>query len=296
MNVKFSETEYKNYGRCVCLDNGIIKLMATVDVGPRIIYFGLCGKENVLFEDTDRNFFMLNKDFGTWYVYGGHRIWCAPEVIPETYLPDNNKVDYTYKDGVLTLTPKATCLGKQFSLVCRMKDGNSVEIENRITNCTSKPMRFAPWSITSLTKGGIELIPLCRDDNGFLPNRTMALWSYSDIKDERFTLTDKYALLKQNPLSEKAFKVGFNVTDGYALYAVGNQLFHKSFGKYEKMTYSDFCCNFETYTNKHFLECELLGEEREYLPSETAVICESWEISAIDGSIEETIAKHINLI
>ena len=90
MPVKCYETEYKNFGRCVCLENDIIKLMATVDVGPRIIYFGLCGNENILFEDIDRNFYEMNKGYGIWYAYGGHRLWSAPETMPETYLPDNH--------------------------------------------------------------------------------------------------------------------------------------------------------------------------------------------------------------
>ena len=40
MSVKCYETDYKNYGKCLCLDNGIIKLIATIDVGPRIVFFG----------------------------------------------------------------------------------------------------------------------------------------------------------------------------------------------------------------------------------------------------------------
>ena len=48
MIVDCYELNYKNFGKCVCIDNHIIKLMATLDVGPRIIYFGLSNGENIL--------------------------------------------------------------------------------------------------------------------------------------------------------------------------------------------------------------------------------------------------------
>lgn len=294
MPVKCYETEYKNFGRCVCLENDIIKLMATVDVGPRIIYFGLCGNENILFEDIDRNFYEMNKGYGIWYAYGGHRLWSAPETMPETYLPDNHYVDYSFKDDTLTLTPQTTISGKQFSIVCRMSDKNKVKIENRITNCSSKPQSFAPWSVTGFSLGGTEFIPLCSKNTGFLPNRTMALWSYSDINDKRFTLADNYATLKHNESESKAFKVGFNVNDGFIIYTAGNQIFKKTFDNYKNTNYPDFGCNFETYTNKHFLECELLGEEREYMPSETAIISETWEIRKTEWDTEKIISEYIN--
>lgn len=278
MAVNFSEINYGSFGNCVCLENGTIKLIATADVGPRIVYFGYSDGINMLFEDIDRNFYEINRGYGVWYAYGGHRVWTAPETMPETYLPDNSNVSVNYNEGVLTLTSPITIFEKQISMKITMSEGSSVIIENRITNCSGKPAVFAPWSITGLAAGGTEYIPLCREDKGFLPNRTMSLWSYSDIHDERFELSDKYAVLQQDPEAEKPFKVGFNVTDGYVEYAKGGQIFRMTFDEYEKAEYPDFCCNFETYTNKLFLECELLGELKSYNAGETAVIREKWEL------------------
>ena len=194
MSVNYKESDYKNYGRCAWLDNGRIKLIATVDVGPRIVFFGASNGANMLFEDIDRNFYEINNGYGVWYAYGGHRIWSAPEVMPETYLPDNIRIESFFDNGVLTLRPAMTKFDKQFEIVVTMGEGNSVIIENRITNCSDKPAEYAPWSVTGLAAGGTEIIPLCRDDNGFLPNRTMALWSYSDVRDERFRLILNYMI------------------------------------------------------------------------------------------------------
>lgn len=287
MPITFSKTVYKNFGNCVCIENGIIRLIATVDVGPRIVYFGFCDGHNMLFEDIERNFYEMNRGYGVWYAYGGHRLWCAPEVMPETYLPDNSGVDVKFENGVLTLTPPLTAFGKQYSLTCTMDEDCSVIIENKITNCSDKPMEFAPWSVTGLAAGGTEFIPLCSENTGFLPNRTMCLWSYSDIKDERFGLTDKYAVLRQDKDAEKAFKVGFNVTDGFIGYLNNGQLMKVSFDKYQNVAYPDYCCNFETYTNKLFLECEILGELKSYKPGESAAISEKWKLFRCENDPED---------
>lgn len=278
MAIRYSELSYSNFGNCVCLDNGKFKIIATVDVGPRIVFYGSINGENMLFEDTDRNFYEMNRGYGVWYAYGGHRIWTAPEVMPETYIPDNSAVSVNYCGNTLTLTPPATSFGKQFSLEITMEPDGSVTILNKITNCSGKSAVFAPWSVTGLAPGGTEYIPLCKENKGFLPNRTMALWSYSDIHDSRFDLSDGHAVLRQDASIERAFKAGFNVTDGYIEYSNKGYIFRLSFDGYRAVNFPDFCCNFETYTNNLFLECELLGELRSYESGETAVIREKWEL------------------
>ena len=296
MSVNYKECDYKNYGKCAWLDNGRIKLIATVDVGPRIVFFGASNGANMLFEDIDRNFYEINNGYGVWYAYGGHRIWSAPEVMPETYLPDNTRIESFFDNGVLTLRPAMTKFDKQFEIVVTMGEENSVVIENRITNCSDKPAEYAPWSVTGLAAGGTEVIPLCRDDNGFLPNRTMALWSYSDIRDERFELHNNYALLKQDSRKKHPFKTGFNVTDKNILYIKDSQMLKVSFEDYKQIVYPDFCCNFETYTNDLFLECEILGELKTYQPGETASVREVWEISDTGVSPEKFIEEFVSKI
>ena len=83
------------------------------------------------------------------------------------------------------------------------------------------------------------------------------------------------------------------MTDGFAVYAAENQVFRKSFGPYTEGIYPDFGCNFETYTNRLFLECELVGELREFLPGESAEIEETWEIRETMRTPDEVIAELI---
>ena len=53
MSVKISEKEYKSYGKCVFIENDSCALAVTVEFGPRVIYFALNGRENVMLEDED---------------------------------------------------------------------------------------------------------------------------------------------------------------------------------------------------------------------------------------------------
>jgi hypothetical protein len=98
--MSISETQYKNFGKCVELRGGGLKALITVGIGPRIIYYGTDDGRNVFFEDVSREvkrdgaYFDKNFESGeTWYLYGGHRMWKSPED-DATYVPDNYAVEY----------------------------------------------------------------------------------------------------------------------------------------------------------------------------------------------------------
>lgn len=44
---------YKNFGKCMEISNGTVKALVTVDIGPRVIYYGVKGM-NFMHEDIDR--------------------------------------------------------------------------------------------------------------------------------------------------------------------------------------------------------------------------------------------------
>lgn len=304
MSISVEEKSYKNFGKCLFADNGLITVGIMVDKGPRIIYFSLKGRENVLFEDVNREFTESIPNYGDWRAYGGHRLWCAPEKSPETYYPDNGKTDYAIDGNKITVKAPATPFGKIFEIcVVMCADKPKISINHKIHNISEEPSTFAPWSVTSLTHGGVCIVPLCTRKKGYLPNRVMSLWDYSDIADPRFSMTDSEARLYQDSGAEKAFKAGFNVDDGFAAYAVNGQIFAKCFPAYREVKYPDYCCNFEVYTNRLFLECELLGEEKSYGCGETAELLEEWCIFDCDidfndnaRTVKSEILKSINTL
>ncbi len=271
--------EYKNFGNCLCLETENVTVMCSLSYGPRIVYYALKGEENILFEDINRDFSLDVDGYGTWYTYGGHRVWRSPEVVPETYYPDNREVDVQISDEKVILTAEPTPFGTQYSIEISFNDDETLSVRNGIKNISDKPLKFAPWSITGLCPEGTEYVDLNTEDTGFLPNRTIALWPYAKLKDSRFDLTDDAAVLRMDPSVKEAFKIGFNSVSGTARYTKGNQTYIKRFDKYNPdWNYPDFGCNFETYTNDKFIECEVVGDYREYAPGECAVINETWEL------------------
>lgn len=288
MCIRCYEENYKTFGRCLFIENKCIRVGVTIDVGPRVIYFSLIGRENVMFNDTKRFFAEENINLGTWYAYGGHRLWVAPETMPETYYPDNDRVDYEQDDCTVTFYPKATPFGKKMSLSLSFSEQKPiVKIKQSIKNVSEYPSRFAVWSVTSLAPGGIGITPIGKSKTGYLPNRTIALWDYSCLTDKRLEITEHSVKITHDEHEEKPFKIGFNAESGFSCYAVNGQIFTKCFQPYKNAEYPDFSCNFESYTNKLFLECELLGELRTVLPYESSTLEEEWCIMDNDIDFKE---------
>ena len=85
------KVSYGGWPNCVKLSNDQIELIATTDVGPRIIRFGYVGGQNLFTECKDQ----LGKTGGDkWRSYGGHRLWHGPEDPQRTYYPDNSPIEH----------------------------------------------------------------------------------------------------------------------------------------------------------------------------------------------------------
>ncbi len=110
--VKMEKISYDGWPNCIKLSNGQIELIATTDVGPRIIRFGYIDGQNLFKEYKDQ----LGKTGGNeWLAYGGHRLWHAPEDRTRTYHPDNSPVALERDGEVVRLVQPAepaTGIGK----------------------------------------------------------------------------------------------------------------------------------------------------------------------------------------
>ena len=74
------------------------------------------------------------------------------------------------------------------------------------------------------------------------------------------------------------FKIGINNEDGWAAVINHGQIFLKNFRMNIDGNYPDYGCNFETFTNGIFLECESLGELKTLKNGESASITEYWSL------------------
>ncbi len=309
MSVNFSEISYKNFGKCIKMENDTTELIVTVDVGPRVIYYGLKGKRNIFREDINRDSFNDKQqlhDFieteENWYIYGGHRLWSSPESYPESYTPDNHPVSYEINGNTIKLMPEDRIkVGERHIMTVTLNDSSSdVTIKHAIKNIADCEIKLAPWCLTVAEKGGVEIFPLCSEDTGLLSNRRMVFWAYSDVRDPRFFMCDKYVTLAQTD-REQAFKIGVNNQNGWGAYLNNGQLFIKRFDFDPTGEYPDFSVNYETYTNQFIMEIESLGTLETLRPGEYTEYDERWQIKECDDSFDRTdpdsidsfVKKHI---
>ncbi len=310
MAVEIQKIAHQIYGNCISLQNGAAELIVSLDYGPRILHFTLAGEKNMLLNDNELTLFTSGENFDrTFYkgarfiMRGGHRLWISPEADPDTSYPDNDPVAYETCGSTVHLT----CVPQihnnvQYRFEITMHDtAPSVTIVHRVTNVSDQPKTFAPWGITVMDKGGLEIVPMNTKDTGLLANRTISVWPYTDLSCSRAHFTDRYFTLRQDPEIKRAYKVGFDNEAGWACYINHGMLFKKSYTHVAGGVYPDNGCSYETYTNNAILEIESLGELREYAPGQTAQHTELWELARVaaapdprnEQSIEAFVKQYI---
>ncbi len=282
--IQVNKTSYGKYGACVEITDGVRSILVTTDVGPRIIYFGMKGGANIMYEDVDDKINKSGEFFdknlpgkGGWHIYGGHRLWKSPEYM-DTYYPDNAPVDVAFaKDGAVFVAAPELTTKLQKSLAITMSNDGSISIKHKITNTgTKKSGTIALWALTVMDKGGSASFALSQADTGFLPNRNLVFWQYSDMTDDRFSTDGKQVTVtwKDRP----PFKVGARIDDGKIVVHTKGLVFTKHFGYVDGADYPDLQCNAEIYTNELMLEIESLSPHLDLVPGESATHTEVWTL------------------
>jgi hypothetical protein len=276
----FEKVAYKGWPNCYRLANATIELVITADVGPRIIRLGFIDGDNMFANYPD----LMGLTGGDeWRIYGGHRLWHAPEVKPRTYYPDNEPVKIEDHGAfVRTVQNTEPTTGIQKEIDITLADGASkVRMVHRLRNHGLWAVRLAPWALSVMNTGGTAIIPLPprgSHEENLLPANSMTFWAYTDMADPRWTWGTKYVLLRQDPASAAPQKIGVMLPDGWAAYAAFNNLFLKTFTYQPGASYPDMGCNMETFTNADMLELETLGPLTTLEPGATVEYIENWNL------------------
>ena len=279
--IDVKKVSYGGWPNCFRIRNALVDLVVTTDVGPRVIRFGFIGGPNEFME----NLAELGQTGGeSWRVYGGHRLWHAPEVEPRTYAPDNGPVKLEPRaDGVLLVQPVEPTTGIQKEIEVRLaSDAAHVAVTHRLRNAGPWRVEFAPWALTVMAAGGTAIVPLPprgSHPEDLPPGNALVLWKYTDMTDPRWTWGRKYILLRQDsaPMT-KPQKLGAAVPDGWIGYVRDGHLFVKTFQHDAAAVYPDFGCSAETFTNKDMLELETLGPLVTLAPGATIEHLERWSL------------------
>lgn len=269
---------YKGWPNCYRLSNGLVDLIVTTDVGPRIIRFGFVGQDNEFKEYED----MVGKRGGDeWRIYGGHRLWHAPEAQPRTYYPDNSPVTLEEHSGfVRVIQPTEATTGIQKEMDIHLSpDEAHVEVVHRLRNRNPWTVELAVWALSVMAQGGRAIIPLPprgSHEENLQPTSSMTLWAYTDLADPRWTWGTKYVMLRQDPQAEEPQKVGMMVPEGWAACARDGHLFVKKFDYVQGGRYPDFGCSVEAFANADMLELETLGPLVHLQPGAAVGYVEHW--------------------
>jgi hypothetical protein len=254
------------------LENEYLRIDYLTDLGPRIIGLYARGVEGNLFSVTPQAHWPT--PHGEYYLHGGHRLWTAPEDPFYTCPEDNVKI--TAEKNKVTLQSDVDASGQEKEISFRL-DENRVSLTHRVKWHGDKPIKLAPWAITQVGLGGMAILPQSDTDSGLHPNRSLVLWPYSRLTDERLSLHDDLILVHGRP-DQTPFKIGSYNPYGWIAYAMEDVLFVKRFPVHPISRNPDMGCNVETYVHDACLELETLGPLTTLGPQEFVTYEETWEV------------------
>lgn len=277
--MKLTVKQTDKWGQVLWLSDENIELGAALEFGLRIVHVSCKGMENLFYEQpADLSDGFVNPN--GWRLYGGHRLWFAPES-PDSYAPDNAPVTWSQEaDGSVLLTqPVDPVLQLVKTIRIRFLGESRVELEQGIQNVSDHAVTGAVWSVNSLACGGVAEIPFApKGENSYAPERLVSLWGETNLHDPRlhFGKTGLTATYVDIP---DYLKIGMYCCQGCAVLRGHGQVFALSFPAEPKECYADNGCNFELYMNQRFIELETLGQKTCLQPGQTAYHKEIWHIS-----------------
>jgi len=292
--------KYGGWQNCIRLTSGEVEIVITTDVGPRIMRFAFIGDQNLFGEIKEQQ----GKTGGNeWLLYGGHRLWHAPEATPRTYFPDNSPMDYKWDGKTLKLiqdTEDTTGIQKEIEIT-QGSGNNNIRVLHRLINKNLWDVEISPWALSVMAKNGRTIIPQepYRTGGGsLLPVRPLVLWPYTRMGDPRFIWGSRFIQVQQDPEAKTYQKIGVLNTLGWTAYYLNGQLFIKRYGFDPEACYPDFGANTEVYTNPDILEIETLGGLKKLPPEESVEHVENWFLfkAELDGDEESLENKLIPIL
>ncbi len=280
--------QYKNLTNCIRLANGEIEIIVTTDVGPRIIFYGLVGGENILGEHFD----LKNETaLGEFKPYGGHRLWIAPENMPNSYAPDNSPIEYEFdrqKNSIRLAQPIEVVTKTQKEITVTLDElGSGVAVRHKITNRGNEKIELAAWALTIMRGGGEIFVPnepfAPYGAKTLLPVRNLTVWSYTDLSDSRWSFDREFIHLRVDENKSEPQKIGVLNKQGWAKYMSGDLEFTKHFGFVENAVYPDMNSNTELYTAGSFVEIESLAPLTRLAPDASTEHIEHWQLRKMNS-------------
>ena len=302
--IKLETVAYDGWEKCYRIANEHIELLVPLEIGIRIIHFGFVGEGNLFKTYPEYNGKAGGDD---WLIYGGHRLWLAPEDPIRTYIPDNNPITVENHDNFVRLIqPIETQTGIQKEIDIYMSDNSPhVKLVHRLRNMNLWAVEVAPWALSVMNSNGTAIAPLPQrisHSEMMIPTSSLTLWGYTNMSDSRWIWGERYILLVQNPNGETPQKSGLHSPDGWLAYAHEHGLFVKTYQYHTGKTYPDLNSTVELFTNPDMLELETLAPLDFIPPNGFAEHQEDWYLFPAvkrptnDQEVEQQILPSIKAI
>jgi hypothetical protein len=279
------------------IEAGNVRLMVTTSVGPRVLALLDVGGTNALAELPDATLDCPGS--APFHLYGGHRLWAAPEDPRVTYRPDDESVGVeSLEDGVRLRTRPDPVAGTSRETTIRVTGPERFAFEYRVVNTSERRQRLAGWAITMMAPGGRAWMPLLTepfDPGGFLAQRNIVLWPYARSDDPRLVITDSAIEVRADRVAAHGgvgkFKVGTSLRRGWVAHWAGGVLLVKHAGHDESREYADMGASAQVYTQPEFTELETLGPLADLAPGEAAVHSEDWDVRLVGEEEAERLVR-----
>jgi hypothetical protein len=234
------------------LSNEHLTLELLQDAGPRIVRLIPAGTDTNLFAELPH--VQLPSPYGPYTLYGGHRLWHAPEMPARTYVPDDSDVTaHATPHGARMHLPADAHSHIAKTVEVELRDHSpTVLVRHTLRNEGHWPVELAAWAITQLPTGGVAILPQTTaplDEAGLLPNRRLALWPYTRWSDARLQTEDDYILVHGRGDMPPRFKIGYLNRHNWCAHLGQGYLFVKETRPRLQRPHADLGCNTEAYTD-----------------------------------------------
>jgi hypothetical protein len=128
------------------IENKFLRLEFLTDAGPRIVRLFLRGSNENWLAELPQN--KIATPLGDYFFRGGHRLWYAPEKIPQTYQPDNARIVIEeIKDGVRLQQFPEPLTGTRKQIEIQLGAGSSaLTLTHRIVIAGRLAVELATWT------------------------------------------------------------------------------------------------------------------------------------------------------
>jgi hypothetical protein len=261
-----------------------LRLVVTLDRGPRIAFLGRPGGDNLLYWQVGEQ-----GDYGDWRLHGGHRVWVTRPMADESedaYAADNDPCELTETADLITVTGALHPLFKtRRGVSIRPLDEEALEVTSFVRN--EGPMLYSggAWALTcTLPRPGMTVgIPL--GDRGrdwdFVKVVFARTWAghTARVNDPQIRFNEEFMIVDPQGVESKRML--------WAPHGILALTWPEQKLTYIKRTQSEAGgqypqgCNLAVYVGpKNFmLELESMGAERSLARGETAVNVETWRLT-----------------